>query len=411
MGRDAEQGLGHLPDALLVEVLQVLAGQKHGGLLFAHPLETVADVLDGSGIGQPDIQLVQGGHGISLGEELVGHIGQHIEEHGIADISRRTEHPLHTEDQEAAGGNVRVSVEELGIGALAHGVQPQQHLLQKFLCVERVTAGIVRVKLLLHQVVEVGEDGVVLRAHLRKVGVLGDAELLVQLGEHDFDGVDVGIAEILVGSEEVFQEGDVLSQHGIAQKGFGYASTVVAGGKVCCPDHVRVRIASSGTLVVPALGFQDIDEVVSGHEVGKATTHRLAHLLLLMFGIQGDDGFARLQQIEDEKLHEVGLALSGVAQDQDVGRGLVLVSLVEVHQNVAAVFVFADVEALGVQLAGVVERVQVGHGTGWQHPFKLDSEDVVTTGTHTAEALLLTEQELVHVQLASNQLGEHIGLE
>ena len=27
MGRDAEQGLGHLPNALLVEVLQVLTGQ------------------------------------------------------------------------------------------------------------------------------------------------------------------------------------------------------------------------------------------------------------------------------------------------------------------------------------------------------------------------------------------------
>ena len=286
-----------------------------------------------------------------------------------------------------------MSVEELGIGALAHGVQPQQYLLQKLLGVERVTAGVIVVKLLLHQVVEVGEDGVVFRVHLRKVGVLGDAELLVQLGEHDFDGVDVGIAEILIGSEEVFQEGNVLGQQRVFVEG------------------LRRIVGIGVSAVVPALGFQDIDEVVSGHEVGKTTTHRLAHLLLLMFGIQGDDRFARLQQIEDEQLHEIGLALAGVAQDQDVGGGFVFVSLIEVHQNVAAVFVFADVEALGVQLAGVVERVQVGHGTGWQHPFKLDSEDVVTTGSHTAEALLLTEQELVHVQLASNQLGEHIGLE
>ena len=120
---------------------------------------------------------------------------------------------------------------------------------------------------------------------------------------------------------------------------------------------------------------------------------------------------AGLQQVQDQQLHEVGFALTGVAQDQDVGGGLILVPLVEVHQNVAAVFVFANVEALGVQFAGVVEGIEICHAGGGQHPFKLDAEGIVTAGIDTAEALLLAEQELVDIQLAPYQLRQHIGLE
>ena len=130
-----------------------------------------------------------------------------------------------------------------------------------------------------------------------------------------------------------------------------------------------------------------------------------------MFGVQADDGFAGLQQIQDQQLHQVGLALAGVAQDQDVGGGLVLVPLVEVHQNVAAVFVFADVEAFGVQLARVVEGIEIRHAGGGQHSFKLDAECVVAAGIDAAEALLLTEQELIYIQLAPHQFRQHIGLE
>ena len=130
-----------------------------------------------------------------------------------------------------------------------------------------------------------------------------------------------------------------------------------------------------------------------------------------MFGIQRYDGLTGLQQVQDQQLHQVGLALAGVAQDQDVGGGLVLVPLVKVHQNVAAVFVFADVEALGVQLAGVVEGIEIRHAGGRQHPFKLDAECVVAAGIDAAEALLLAEQELIHIQLAPHQFRQHIGLE
>ena len=284
-------------------------------------------------------------------------------------------------------------VEELGVGALAHGVQPQQHLLQKLLGVELVTVGVVGLKFLLDEIVEVGEDGIVLRAHPAEVGALGDAELMIQLGQHDLDGVDVCVAEILVGPEKVLEEGDVLGQQGAFAKGFR-------------------RIGGVGvSAVIPALGFQHIDDILPGHQVCKAAAHRLAHLLLFMFGVQTDDGLAGLQQIQDQQLHQVGLALAGVAQDQDVGGSLVLVPLVEVHQNVAAVFVFADVEALGVQLARVVEGIEIRHAGGGQHSFKLDAECVVAAGIDAAEALLLTEQELIYIQLAPHQLRQHIGLE
>ena len=42
---------------------------------------------------------------------------------------------------------------------------------------------------------------------------------------------------------------------------------------------------------------------------------------------------------------------------------------------------------------------------------ELLAEGVVSYGTGTAEALLLTEQEPVHIEFASHQLRQHIGLE
>ena len=156
---------------------------------------------------------------------------------------------------------------------------------------------IVVFEFLLDEVVKVGENGIVLRTHPAEVGALGDAELLIQLGQHDLNGIDMRIAEILIGPEEVLQERDVLGQQGAFAKGLR-------------------RISGIGVAaIIPALGFQHIDDVLSGHKVCKAAAHRFAHFLLFVFGIQRDDGLAGLQQVQDEQLHEVGFALTGVAQD------------------------------------------------------------------------------------------------
>ena len=134
--RDAEQRLCHLADTLLVKVLQILTCQQHGGFLFANTLEAVSDVLNGRGIGQPDIQFVQCRHGIADRQKLIRHEGQHIEQHGVADIFSGTQHSLDAENEEAAGGDVGVPIEELCVRTLAHGVQPQQDFLQELFRIE-----------------------------------------------------------------------------------------------------------------------------------------------------------------------------------------------------------------------------------------------------------------------------------
>ena len=129
-----------------------------------------------------------------------------------------------------------------------------------------------------------------------------------------------------------------------------------------------------------------------------------------MLGIQRDNGFAGLQQIEDQKLHQIGLALTGVAEYEDIGGGLVLVALVEVDKDIATILVFPNVEAFGIRFTAVIEGIEVCHGVGRQDSLKLRSEGIVAHGTDTAEALLLAEQEPVHIELAPYQFGQHIGL-
>ncbi len=73
-----------------------------------------------------------------------------------------------------------------------------------------------------------------------------------------------------------------------------------------------------------------------------------------MLNVQRDNVFARLAAIDHEELHKIGLALTGVAEDEDICRGLILVALVEVGEDVAAVSVLADVKAVGIRLTGII---------------------------------------------------------
>ena len=79
-----------------------------------------------------------------------------------------------------------------------------------------------------------------------------------------------------------------------------------------------------------------------------------------MLRIQTDDRLAGLQQVFQQELQQEALALAGVAEDEDAAVGLVLSTAVEVHDDVASVAIPADVEAVGIGLAGVVEREQIG---------------------------------------------------
>ena len=113
-----------------------------------------------------------------------------------------------------------MSIEKLRVRALAHGVQPQQHLTQDLLGVELVSGHVIAFVLRLDQVIEVGEGWIALRPHPAEVGTVCDAPFPIQLGEHDLNGVDMGIREILVGAEEVLEEGNVLRQQGAFSEGF-----------------------------------------------------------------------------------------------------------------------------------------------------------------------------------------------
>ena len=86
-----------------------------------------------------------------------------------------------------------MSIEELGFGALAHGVEPQQDLLQQFRRVQLMLALIVLSVLLLNEFIEVGKDGIVLGLEAGEVGAVADAPFGVQLAHHDLNGVDVAV--------------------------------------------------------------------------------------------------------------------------------------------------------------------------------------------------------------------------
>ena len=163
-------------------------------------------------------------------------------------------------------------------------------------------------------------------------------------------------------------------------------------------------------VLVPTPHLQHIDTLLAAHQVDKAAAQLAAQLLQLMLGIQRDHGFPRLQQVADEQLHKVALALSTVAEDEDIGRGLVAVAAVEIHCDVASIFILADIKAVGICLAGVVERVQVGHAVSGQYAFELPAKGVIAYGADAAKALLLPQKQLVHIQLTAHQLRQHIGL-
>ena len=103
-----------------------------------------------------------------------------------------------------------MSVEKLRVRTLAHGVQPKQDFLKKILRVELMRFGMIVFELIFDQVIEIRESRIILCSHPDKVAPIRDAPFLIQLRQHDLDGVDVSIAEIFIGAEEVLEERYVL---------------------------------------------------------------------------------------------------------------------------------------------------------------------------------------------------------
>ena len=216
-------------------------------------------------------------------------------------------------------------------------MEPQQQIPQHFPRVEAV-CGLVMVVAFLNSVIEVGEDGVIRRPHSGKVRAVGDVPLLIEPLYHQFQRVDVGRIEALVDAEHIPQEGDVLGEQRSSE------------------SVRRVRVFRPAA-IIPAAGLQQVDAVLPTEVVQKAAAQGAALVLHLMLGVQRDHAFARLPHIAEQELQKITFALSGVAEDEGAGVGLVRSTAVEVHNDVGAKPVAANEEALGIGFAGIVHGV------------------------------------------------------
>ena len=134
--RNREQRLCHFAHTGAVKILYVLRRHEHGGVLLSDALQRIADIFDRHRIAKPDIQFVQRRDRIALGQQLVRHVGQQIQKDRAADVGCDLIQPLYTEHKESGRGQIAVTIEELRVSSLAHGVQAQQHLLEHLLCIE-----------------------------------------------------------------------------------------------------------------------------------------------------------------------------------------------------------------------------------------------------------------------------------
>ena len=107
-----------------------------------------------------------------------------------------------------------MAVEEFALCAHAHGVEPQQNFLQQFRRVELIFGFVIALKLVLNKGVKVGQNGIVCGCQSSKIGTVADAEFFVQLAQHDFNGVNMAVREILIASKEILEKADVLTELG-----------------------------------------------------------------------------------------------------------------------------------------------------------------------------------------------------
>ena len=103
--------------------------------------------------------------------------------------------------------------------------------------------------------------------------------------------------------------------------------------------------------------------------------------------------------------------MTGIAQDQDVGCGLILRAPVKIHEDIGSILISADIQSLGIGLAGEVEGIQVCHRAGWQHALELCAELIAAHRQHGEEAFLLPEGQPIHRDFGTGQFHGNIGLQ
>ena len=198
MSRDGEQGLCELLDVGQQKVLDILRSKNHGAFLFTHALHGIADILNGCTVTQEEIQFVNGSNRVADAEELVAHIRENIEKHGVLEAAVRIKQALHAKAQECVIGDVGVSVEILTFSADTHRMQTEAYLLQRLLGIDMLALGIKGFELFLADFIEVFHDWEVRRFLLTVVSRVCNAESGVKLHQKYLDGVKLLIREILV---------------------------------------------------------------------------------------------------------------------------------------------------------------------------------------------------------------------
>ena len=217
-----------------------------------------------------------------------------------------------------------MSVKILGLRTDTHGVNAEAHLLENFFRVQVLSLLIVAVEFFLTQLIEILHDGKVRGALGAVIGGIGNSEPGVQFGQQNLNGIDLCVVEILVGPEEIFEERNVLAQA-------GYFLESVRGSQIHFLCSVR-----------PCFRLQRIDGVLTGHKVNIAAAQSLAQFLILTFGIKANNTLAGLPDVGQNQLEQIALALTGIAQDQDVGCGLIFRAAVEVHEDIGAILMSFD---------------------------------------------------------------------
>ena len=376
--RDGKQRPCHLRDSRQHEVLQILTCQHEAGVALACPFQGVADILNGDGIGKPDMKLIQHGHCVALCQKFVVEVGQDIEQHGVLHLLVGiTEQVFHAENQKTVRDDIGVSIEEPALGATAHGMQSEQDVPQRFPRIQRVTFIVVLIRFLEH-IIQVRKNRVVCGLQAGEVGAVIHLPFSIQPLQHQLNGVDLLVAEIPVRAEEVLQKRDMLRQPG-------------------CGTAIRI----------PQLRLQWVDTVFAAHQVNEAAVQLGGQVRHLMLRVQADNGFAGLPNVAHQELQQVTLALARIAQNEDTGVRLVAGPAVQIHQNVCAKTVFSYVESLGVCFAGVIHGIQVCHRRRGQDTLKGIAESVLACRIGGPKAVLLPQKEGRRTEFAPHQFGCH----
>ena len=277
MRRDREQRLGQLTNVLDEKILNILTGEYHGGLLFADALHKVSDVLDRREIRQKQIKLINTRDRISSAQKLLGHIREDVEEESVADIFACLEQSFYAKSYKAAVGDVRVSVKEFALRALAYRVQSERNVLQVFGGVKAFLFQVESLIFSFHQFIKIGNNRVVRRFQLAPIRIIGYPEFLIQLYEQQLDGVNFAVGKILIAPEKIPQKTDVLRQFGF---GLERSRSVIIGGFISS----RFR-------------FEYIYNVFTRHQIDKTAAEIFRQVYIFHFGIKAYYILSALAQI------------------------------------------------------------------------------------------------------------------